>query len=262
MQASVGAEDVPREDAEATLFGSANTPENDKPTFLARTQADRLQALQGTRRRLEEAQGSAYGPEQLRQGTVLNAAVVVKDDTRIDETAMAIERAGAVAGLPLRAVSWRGAVGVLGSLLSLMEAVLFGSVVIIFLVAMVVMNNALVMAALERVSEIGTLRAIGAQRRFVLGTLVVESVALGACAGTLGALVGAVVVVMLGRFGVPATSDVMTFFFSGPRLFPLITASQVSVAVLAIIGISLVSGIYPALLATRVSPREAMHAKE
>jgi ABC-type lipoprotein release transport system permease subunit len=60
-------------------------------------------------------------------------------------------------------------------------------VLIIFVVALVIINNALVMATLERVQEIGTLRAVGAQRRFIVGMLVVEPVVIGAIFGALGA---------------------------------------------------------------------------
>ena len=42
------------------------------------------------------------------------------------------------------------------------------AVLIIFVVALVIINNAMVMATLQRVREIGTLRAVGAQRRFIL----------------------------------------------------------------------------------------------
>ena len=62
---------------------------------------------------------------------------------------------------------------------------LFTAVLIIFVVALVIINNALVMATLERVREIGTLRAVGAQRRFILAMLVLESIVVGIVFGTL-----------------------------------------------------------------------------
>jgi len=42
----------------------------------------------------------------------------------------------------------------------MIRAVLYISVLIIFAVALVIINNALVMATLERMPEIGTLRAV------------------------------------------------------------------------------------------------------
>jgi ABC-type lipoprotein release transport system permease subunit len=192
----------------------------------------------------------------------LNVAVIVNDDREIPKTIEAIQQAGKQAGVPLKAISWQKAAGIIGQFAVLMRAVLFAAVLIIFVVALVVINNALVMATLERVGQIGTLRAIGAQKRFVLGMLLVEAVVIGALAGALGALVGAIVLGVLGQTGIPAASDVMTFFFSGPRLYPQVGAPQLGIALTLVLFVSLLSSIYPAWLAMRVSPREAMQTEE
>ena len=71
------------------------------------------------------------------------------------------------------------------------QMVLSVAVLIIFVVALVIINNAMVMATLQRVQEIGTLRAVGAQRRFILWMLVIEAMVIGAIFGVLGAAVGA-----------------------------------------------------------------------
>ena len=71
---------------------------------------------------------------------------------------------------PLRQ-AWRGIV------IPIIRPGLVGAwvlIMIIFLVALVIINNALVMATLERVPEFGTLRAVGAQRRFILTASVSE----------------------------------------------------------------------------------------
>jgi ABC-type lipoprotein release transport system permease subunit len=98
--------------------------------------------------------------------------------------------------------------------------VLYISVLIIFAVALVVINNALVMTTLERIAEIGTLRAVGAQRRFLLGMLVVEALAVGGLFGGIGSALGAGIVAILRMVGIPAFNDIFYFFFSGPRLHP------------------------------------------
>jgi ABC-type antimicrobial peptide transport system permease subunit len=140
--------------------------------------------------------------------------------------------------------------------------VLYVAVLIIFIVALVVINNALVMATLERVHEIGTLRAIGAQRSFIVSMLVIESLVVGVSAGAIGAALGGLVITVLGMTGIPATSDVMTFFFSGPRLFPSVGPTDLLFAMLTVMVVSVISGIYPAWLAIRVSPREAMQSED
>ncbi len=96
------------------------------------------------------------------------------------------------------------------------------ALVIFFVVALVIINNAMVMATLQRVKEIGTMRAIGAQRRFVLAMLLVETMTVGLVFGLAGAGGGRP---GGGRpsaagGGIPATTDMLNFLFAGPALLP------------------------------------------
>jgi ABC-type lipoprotein release transport system permease subunit len=298
LRAASGAKEIDREHAEDELFGSrddseaeapaqaahavneasananeashtstappgAAQPSGDTPASNAARGGDEaLARVRGAARAARASDQGAYDPRQLETGVVMNAAVIVKDDRLIPQTMVALEQAAKQADLPLRVISWQQAAGIIGQFATLMRAVLYAAVLIIFVVALVVINNALVMATLERVAEIGTLRAIGAQRRFVLVMLLVEAVVIGALAGALGVLIGSIILTILGSTGIPATSDVMTFFFSGPRLYPQLGAPQLGIALALVLFVSVVSGIYPAWLAMRVSPREAMQAEE
>lgn len=263
LRKASGAREVERSNAEAELFGAREDSADDNLAEQPASEAhDPLAVLRGAGTRGEKNAHADYDPAQLENGVVLNVAVIVRDDRQIAETQHAIEEAGKRAGMPLKAISWQKAAGIVGQFAVLMRAVLYAAVLIIFVVALVVINNALVMATLERVGQIGTLRAIGAQKRFVLVMLLIEAVVVGALAGALGALVGAMILSFLGQTGIPAASDVMTFFFSGPRLYPQVGAPQLGVALLLVLLVSLASSIYPAWLAMRVSPREAMSTEE
>jgi ABC-type lipoprotein release transport system permease subunit len=289
LRAASGAKEIDREHAESELFGTrqADSPEaagtssgdasgataaaptltaaaaDARPTSAAQQASDEaLARVRNNARGGRSKEQAGYDPGQLETGVVMNAAVIVEDDRTIPQTMVAIEKAAKDADIPLRAISWQQAAGIIGQFVTLMRAVLYAAVLIIFVVALVVINNALVMATLERVAEIGTLRAIGAQRRFVLAMLLVEAVVIGALAGVLGVVLGSIALTILGSTGIPATSDVMTFFFSGPRLYPQLGAPQLGIALTLVMFVSVISGIYPAWLAMRVSPREAMSAEE
>lgn len=261
LRAGSGAKEVSRENAESELFGAPSTAEGaaTETAALAPDLGTELSGLSGTLRR-DETKG--YDPIQLEQGVILNAAVMLKDESRLEQTITEIEAAGKAAGLPLKAISWQKAAGLIGQFAVLMRVVLYTAVLIIFVVALVIINNALVMATLERVREIGTLRAVGAQRRFILGMLVLESVAVGLMFGALGTLFGAGLVALLGKVGIAAGNDVMMFFFSGPRLFPLLSTHNLVAALAIVLVVSVVSSVYPAFIAMRISPREAMQAEE
>jgi len=263
MRAKSGAKEVSRENAETELFGSAPSeaaPAQPEATGDGAQAEAEIAALAGGSKRRSDS--SSYDPNQLEQGVIMNAAVLLKDENKLQPTIEAIEAAGKRDGLPLKAISWQKAAGLIGQFAVLMRVVLYVAVLIIFVVALVIINNALVMATLERVRELGTLRAIGAQRRFILSMLVFESIVVGLLFGALGAILGAATVAALGRSGVPATSDVMMFFFSGPKLYPALSGTNLMVALIIVLLVSIISSIYPAWIAMRVSPREAMQAEE
>jgi hypothetical protein len=265
LKTAAGFKDVDRDNAEAELFGGkpVESPGSANPakTLTIKDADEVLRGLSGKGKR-EKREDQAYDPAQLEQGVVLNAAVIVKNPRLIRQTMQDIEAAGARAGLPLKAIDWQKASGLVGQFVTMIRAVLYVSVLIIFAVALVIINNALVMATLERIAEIGTLRAIGAQRRFLLGMLLVETLAVGALFGGIGAALGGGAIAILRAVGIPAYNDTLYFLFSGPRLHPVFSPVNVALALAIVFVVSGASSIYPGLLAMRVSPRQAMQSDE
>ena len=264
IKAEAGMKEVARDQAEAELFGKPDVGETASAGSVRHPVDEAEAALRSLagRQQREDRATRPYDPAQLEQGDVLNAAVIVEDPRRISQTIKDIEAAGAKAGIPLHAITWQKASGLVGQFVTMIRAVLYISVLIIFAVALVIINNALVMATLERMPEIGTLRAVGAQRRFLLGMLLVESLAVGVLFGSLGALLGAGIVGVIHAVGIPAANDILYFLFSGPRLHPSLSPANVIISLGIVLVVSAISSIYPGLLAMRVSPRQAMQSDD
>jgi len=261
LQRERGAKSVAREDAEAELFGE------DSGQVVAEATAgviDVDKELSGTGRLLhqEDLVRRVYTQQEIDSGVVLNAAVMLEDPRRLDETMQALSAALASAGLEVRVVSWQKASGLLGQIIAVFRVLLFVGVAIIFFIAMVIINNAMMMATIQRTQLIGTIRAIGAQRTLVLAMVLLESVVLGLVFGGLGMASGAAIVAGIGLKGIAAPNDVMYFFFSGPRLAPVVTGGPLVIALVIILFVTTVSTLFPALLATRISPLRAMQADE
>ncbi|MGH2943232.1 MAG: ABC transporter permease [Solirubrobacteraceae bacterium] len=113
------------------------------------------------------------------------------------------------------------------------------------LVGAIGIANVTLVSVLERVGEIGLRRALGAGRRHIAAQFLVESSAMGALGGILGASIGVLVVV--------AISATRTWT---PVLDPWIPLAAPLLG--AVIG--LVSGTYPALRAARMEPVDALRA--
>lgn len=250
LKSSIGLQDVGREDAEAALFGGSDLVVEEKSVKAAEPELARD----------EIAEAAGVTPEEIRAGLALHAAVLLEDQSKADETAAHLEEAIKKANLPLRVVPWHQAVGFVGQLTLAMRAVLIFGMVIIFLVALVVVNNTVIISTMERINEIGTLRAIGAQRPFVLWMFLLETSTIAVLAGLAGAAFGVGLVEFMGVKGIPAFTRNINFLFGGPRLYPSVGVFDAVSGLVIILLVSIAATFFPARAATRVQPVEAMRA--
>lgn len=136
-------------------------------------------------------------------------------------------------------------------------------VFVVMLIAGLGIANTVIMAAYERVREIGTLLAMGMRQRDVAAMFLIEGAVMGLTAGVVGALMGSAGVmyledhgILLGSQAAQATrsiamsSLIYTKFRIGPVLFAL--GYSAVVAVLA--------SIFPARFAAGLNPADAVRA--
>jgi ABC-type lipoprotein release transport system permease subunit len=262
LKQTMAAREVDRESAEAELFGSAPpAPEETRSAPID----ERALVLSGVERAAgaEDLSRRAYDQAELERGVALNAALILEDPRRLSATMKDVRAASKAAGLGLEVLDWQEAAGLVGQFVTLLRVVLFAAVLIFFAIALVIINNAMVMATLQRVKEIGTMRAIGAQRRFVVVMLLVEIATVGVVFGLAGALLGgAVVAAIRAGGGIPAVTDLLYFVFSGPALFPTLGRVPVAVSLAIVLVVAILSALYPALIAQRVTPVEAMATED
>lgn len=127
-------------------------------------------------------------------------------------------------------------------------------VILSLLVCVVGIVNAQLMAVTERFREIGTMKCLGALDRFILRLFILEAGMQGLAGAALGALAGAVFSLLnaLLRFGMVA----LTTMDPAALLGSLGTALGVGV------GLSLLGVFYPALVAAKMQPVEAMRVEQ
>lgn len=252
MKASSGIKDVDRDSAEAALFGGEadGAVEPIVETIVEKVQNQPLfeKVIRDEQMTFDEA--------TIGEGLVLSMAVLLKDPAKLSSTQAAMTTA--MQPLGLQVVDWQSATGVIGQITVVIRAVLLGAIAILFLVTIVILNNSMVMATLERVSEFGTLRAIGAQRRFVNAMVIFETGVLGAASGVVGSALAVVFVLWLHNVGIPAPADLMQIAFGGPRLYPDVMVADVVAGLVATLVVGVLATLYPARLAMKVQPVVAM----
>jgi len=90
-----------------------------------------------------------------------------------------------------------------------------------------------------------------------------ETTAVGVAFGAAGAALGALAVWGIRvAGGIAATNDQLYFFYSGPSLVPRLGTASLGVALAIVLLVSVASGLYPALIAARVTPLDAMMSDE
>jgi ABC-type lipoprotein release transport system permease subunit len=159
-------------------------------------------------------------------------------------------------------LDWATASGFLGQFIGFFRLLLVALLAAFAFFSLIVVTIGVTIATLQRTSTIGTMRAIGAQREFVIALVVTETLVLSVAFGLLGSALGCGAVAWMHSSGIPAFRDELYFFFSGPVLRPEITASSIVTSVIATMVVSLLAVLFPVILATRVSPLVAMQSSE
>jgi len=131
-------------------------------------------------------------------------------------------------------------------------------VVILLLVVLVGILNTLAIAVRERTKEIGTLRAIGMQRRKVLWLFVLETAMLSVLGTVAGALlaIGLALAINAAAFVLPPAVQI---FLAMEHLRLLVHPGWVVAYVAGISATTVLASLYPARRAARLRPVTAMH---
>jgi len=173
-------------------------------------------------------------PASLREGITRTLTPLVPQDLTVrtgEEEAQA------------RAEALTGDVDVLG-------AFLLGFAGVAMLVAAIVISNTFTIILAQRTRQLALLRCVGATRRQIFRSVVVESLAVGTVAALLGIATGVAVVVggtwTIGHIWPDASTS------------PVLSPTGILVAFAVGVGVTLLSALFPARRSTRVAPLAAL----
>ena len=124
-------------------------------------------------------------------------------------------------------------------------AAMIGIASIALVVGGIVIMNIMLVSVVERKAEIGLRKAMGARNRDIRRQFLVESVLIAAAGGLIGISIGAIASKLITDF-----SPMPSSLEAGPVIMGLVLASSVG----------LVSGLWPALKASKLDPIIALHS--
>ena len=131
---------------------------------------------------------------------------------------------------------------------------------IIALIILVSISNTLIMSVTERVSEVGTLMAVGIERNRILTMFMSEGVILGVAGGVVGVIVGWLLAIVISDVGIPMPPAPGTDYSLRGEIIVTVSLAIGAIA-LAVIATT-VASIYPAYKASRLEIVDALrHSK-
>ena len=179
----------------------------------------------------------------------------VQEDVVSGATAERLRRA--LPGLSVE--SWRQLSPMLVRVLDSIRPVMALVTVIFYVLAGLLVVNSIYLGMIERIREFGVLMSLGASGRRVMRLITLESVLLCSAGAVLGVAAGLPLVGLLARgFTIPGLEQYYASFGMDPVFYASIHPSEVAFAILFALLTGVLAALWPASLAARLEPVEAM----
>lgn len=169
-----------------------------------------------------------------------------------------IEEKCRAAGLAVQVLPWRSAAGGMAELVVIIKIIFnFGMLFVLAAVALVIVNT-ITLATMDRTKEIGTMRAVGAQKSMVALVVSGEIVMLMALAGIFAIIWGTLFMFGINGLRIPNDNAVFRSLFGSGTLVVHPSIQQTLFHGVLALGLGVLASLPPLRLALNVAPVRAM----
>jgi len=188
---------------------------------------------------------------------IAEIAIIGKD---IDSVEVMKKELSAKLGSTYEVLSYNDLLPSLVSQIELMNSLMYLFFVLIGTALIFGVINTFLMAVYERIREFGVLKSIGMKDVYLLIMIELEALLLGLIGSIIGTILGAGVVLIVGKVGLNLAifSKGLTAFGSGAILYPRFDWFSIGIGAVIIIMICLLAAIYPARRAMKLQPMQAI----
>jgi putative ABC transport system permease protein len=249
---------VKKEDLDLLAKSNDNLDALFSPTTIVGTQREKAKAPELAKGSLAVTRDTVRPRVDPDAGTWNLVLLRIAHDGNLGKSVADLNKTLTAKKLGVRAVTWKKATGMIGSMAILIKSSLFVFVMFLFFVAIIIIVNTLSMAAIERTSEIGMMRAVGAHRGFIRLMFLGETAALSAIFGGAGIVTGIVIVNILAAFNFTTDTDMLQLLYGGDTFKPTLSIIDIALAVMQLIIVTLIAVIYPIRVASGITPLDAV----
>ncbi|HCO48208.1 MAG TPA: hypothetical protein DIT55_01705, partial [Spirochaetaceae bacterium] len=161
-------------------------------------------------------------------------------------------------GIEARVAPWLEGAGTNAKMVYNIKTIFEIVILAIAIVAAIIIMNTLVISVSERIPEIGTIRALGGTKSFIMRMIGIETIVIALTAGALGVIISAAAVLVSGSVGINITNEYLKALTGGATFYPALHLDTVLAAFGMIAGIGIVSAAYPVAIAVAIPPVTAM----
>ena len=126
----------------------------------------------------------------------------------------------------------------------------------------IVISNSLVLRVIDRTQEIGTLRAIGAEKKYVGLECMAETLIITCSSGIIGIMLGIILAALFTNASIKFSNAFLVQLFGGQTLVIAVNLKNVISALLLSFITGVVAWINPARKAASISPAVAIQGAE
>ncbi len=197
--------------------------------------------------------------QETAESTSWNYLIVrLRDGQKAKKVMRKVKRLFRKQGWPVQVADWRHAAGSTALYLFWMRKIFNIGIVIVLAAGFIIVNNSLVINILDRTREIGTLRAIGAKKRFISMQCMVENLILTITSGILGVIAGNICTYFINKAHIVLNNSFLVQLFGSEAIFVQVGGGNVLKLFILVLALALLGWIYPVINALKVSPVDAI----
>ncbi len=172
--------------------------------------------------------------------------------------ALELNRRFAEEGLNVHAMTWKKAAASYSDTVAGIGFIFNLLIIILAVVVFIIIMNTMIVSVIERTSEIGTMRAIGAEKKFVKRLFSAETLMLTSISGAAGIVFAFICMGIFNMCHIVITNSIAKMILGGGLLHFTPTITIIVVTILVTIAGSLLSNLYPVRSALRITPLKAL----
>ena len=165
----------------------------------------------------------------------------------------------AQAGLDVYAMDWKAAAYSYSQSVAGISLVFNILIIILAIVVFIIIMNTMIVSVIERTSEIGTMRAIGAEKKFVRRLFMSETLILTSLSSVGGIILAGIIMAIFNSLNITITNSIAKMILGGGLLRFSPTPAIIITTIVIAIGGSLISNLSPVKSALKITPLKALN---